>query len=239
MQANITLDANPEIRRAVRIWLRKQVTFLLILPVVLFVPAGTFDWPMAWVQVTLYVLVFLVSATLLVRRDPSLIAERAQVQEGTLRWDLVLTTLAVVVLPLLTWIVAGFDFRWGWTPPVPPLVLWGAVLLWILGYGLVLWAMASNTFFSATVRIQEERGHRVAQAGPYALIRHPGYTGAIVNQLATPLMLGSLWALLPGVLAALLFVVRTVLEDRFLQRELPGYREYVEQVQFRLIPGIW
>jgi protein-S-isoprenylcysteine O-methyltransferase Ste14 len=239
MQANRVVMTTPEIRRSVRMWLRKQITFLLILPVVLFVPAGTFDWPMAWVQIALYVLVFLVSATLLVRRDPSLIAERAQVQEGTVRWDLFLTSLAAVVFPLLTWIVAGLDRRWGWTSPVPPLVLWGAVLLWLMSYSLILWAMASNTFFSATVRIQKERGHQVARTGPYALIRHPGYTGAILNQLATPLMLGSLWALLPSALAALLFVVRTAVEDRFLQRELEGYREYVEQVQFRLIPGLW
>jgi len=101
--------------------------------------------------------------------------------------------------------------------------------------------MVSNAYFSTVVRIQEERGHAVCTSGPgpYRFVRHPGYAGAILQSLATPLLLGSLWALVPGGLAALLVVARTALEDRMLHEELEGYREYAAQVHYRLLPGVW
>jgi protein-S-isoprenylcysteine O-methyltransferase Ste14 len=108
-----------------------------------------------------------------------------------------------------------------------------------LGYALSSWAMLSNPFFSGTVRIQGERGHSVATAGPYHYVRHPGYSGWILANLTTPVALGSLWGLLPGLLVVLGFVVRTAMEDRTLQTELDGYKEYTQQVRYRLVPGIW
>ncbi|MFQ5875494.1 MAG: methyltransferase family protein, partial [Dehalococcoidia bacterium] len=99
--------------------------------------------------------------------------------------------------------------------------------------------MASNAFFSMTVRIQEDRGHTVATGGPYRYVRHPGYVGTILFQIATPLMLGSVWAFIPCGLAALLIVVRTALEDRTLHEELDGYKEYAQRVRYRLLPGLW
>ena len=99
--------------------------------------------------------------------------------------------------------------------------------------------MAANAFFSAVVRIQDDRGHAVASGGPYRFVRHPGYSGSLAFELATPIMLGSLWALIPSGLNALLIVVRTALEDRTLNEELDGYREYAGQVRYRLLPGVW
>jgi len=99
--------------------------------------------------------------------------------------------------------------------------------------------MASNAFCSEGVRIQEERGHRVATGGPYRFVRHPGYSGAITAILGTPLLLGSLWAVLPSVLAGALYVLRTSLEDKSLLRELAGYGDYARRVRYRLIPGVW
>ena len=103
----------------------------------------------------------------------------------------------------------------------------------------VLWAMASNPFFAATVRIQSERGQEVVSAGPYRLVRHPGYLGALVYNLAIPLVLGSLWTFIPALFTIALLVVRTALEDRTLQAELPGYAAYTAAVRRRLIPGLW
>jgi protein-S-isoprenylcysteine O-methyltransferase Ste14 len=97
----------------------------------------------------------------------------------------------------------------------------------------------SNKFFSATVRIQKERGHTVVTGGPYQYIRHPGYAGGVMSDLATPVMLGSLWALIPAVLTGCLLVVRTALEDKTLKNELIGYKEYARQVRYRLLPGVW
>jgi protein-S-isoprenylcysteine O-methyltransferase Ste14 len=89
------------------------------------------------------------------------------------------------------------------------------------------------------VRIQSDRGQAVCRSGPYRFVRHPGYVGFILQSLGTPLLLGSKWALLPGLITVALMVIRTALEDRFLQGELPGYREYVGQVRYRLVPGVW
>ena len=129
--------------------------------------------------------------------------------------------------------------RFGWTGTVPVALHLGGLLVNMLGYALFLWAMVSNAFFAEGVRIQDERAHRVATDGPYRYVRHPGYAGAIVAGLATPFLLGSLWALIPAALSAGLYVVRTGLEDRTLMQELPGYIEYAERTRFRLFPGVW
>jgi len=109
----------------------------------------------------------------------------------------------------------------------------------VLAYALVVWATAANAFFSQVVRIQKERGHTVATSGPYRYVRHPGYVGTILFELATPVMLGSWWALIPGGLSALLLVVRTALEDKTLHKGLDGYRGYAARVRYRLLPGVW
>jgi protein-S-isoprenylcysteine O-methyltransferase Ste14 len=113
------------------------------------------------------------------------------------------------------------------------------IALTVLGYGLFLWAMTSNAFFSEVVRIQEERSHTVAKKGPYRVIRHPGYAGAILAFLGTPLLLGSWWAAIPSLIGSAGYVLRTALEDRTLHEELNGYASYSEKVHHRLLPGVW
>jgi protein-S-isoprenylcysteine O-methyltransferase Ste14 len=99
--------------------------------------------------------------------------------------------------------------------------------------------MASNKYFSTFIRIQMDRGHTVAIGGPYRYVRHPGYTGYSMSFFAMSLALGSLWAIIPAGLIACLLVVRTVLEDRTLHKELTGYKDYAQRVRYRLLPGIW
>jgi len=99
--------------------------------------------------------------------------------------------------------------------------------------------MAANIYFSTTVRIQDDRGHRVVSSGPYQFVRHPGYVGMILIYLGAPIMLGSWWALIPGGLNGVAFIVRTALEDRTLQNELSGYSDYAGRVPYRLLPGVW
>jgi protein-S-isoprenylcysteine O-methyltransferase Ste14 len=108
-----------------------------------------------------------------------------------------------------------------------------------MGSLLSTWAAGVNRFYSRFVRIQTERGHAVISDGPYRYLRHPGYLGQILFSLASALALGSLWALIPGSLFALLLVVRTGLEDRTLLEELEGYRDYRQRVRHRLIPYLW
>ena len=114
-----------------------------------------------------------------------------------------------------------------------------ALVIAALAYAISPWAMRVNAYFSKIVRIQEDRGHSVVSSGPYRIVRHPTYLGTILFELVTPIMLGSLWALIPGALTALLFIVRTALEDRTLREELPGYQAYAERVRYRLLPGVW
>jgi protein-S-isoprenylcysteine O-methyltransferase Ste14 len=116
----------------------------------------------------------------------------------------------------------------------------------VLGYTLLIsgivgliWAQSVSKFFEPTVRIQTDRGHRVIDTGPYALVRHPGYVAACLLNLGIPLSLGSFWALVPAILLCLLLVVRTVLEDKTLWNELTGYEEYTHRVRYRLVPGVW
>jgi protein-S-isoprenylcysteine O-methyltransferase Ste14 len=140
---------------------------------------------------------------------------------------------------ILAWVVAGLDLRFQWTAPKPVSLHLAGLLFTLLGYTLFMWAMSANPFFSEGVRIQEERGHFVAKGGPYRYVRHPGYAGAIVAQLATPLLLGSPWALIPMAVLTALFVARTYLEDQALIKELSGYEEFTREIRYRLLPGLW
>ena len=136
-------------------------------------------------------------------------------------------------------IVAGLDHRFGWSPVFP---LWLIVLgffLISLGYALAVWALVENRFFSSVVRIQTDRGHVVCDSSPYRIVRHPGYAGNILPLLGIVLALGSLWTLIPAAVALVIAVIRTALEDRTLQEELPGYQEYARRVRYRLFPGIY
>jgi protein-S-isoprenylcysteine O-methyltransferase Ste14 len=135
--------------------------------------------------------------------------------------------------------VAGLDAgRFHWSHVPLGVVVLGYVLFCI-GYFLSIWVYRVNRFAEPTVRIQTDRGQRVIDTGPYALVRHPLYLGALLMWAGIPLSLGSLWALLPGALGAVVLVVRTILEDRTLQAELPGYQDYTHRVRHRLIPGVW
>ena len=114
-----------------------------------------------------------------------------------------------------------------------------AILLYLFGFAWGSYALITNRYFSGMVRLQTDRGHQVVTGGPYRFMRHPGYAGAILTYIAIPLFLDSVWAFLPVVLFLIVVVVRTRLEDNFLQAELPGYKEYAQKVRYRLIPGIW
>jgi len=204
----------------------------------LFLSAGRMDWPFAWALLTMQIAISVIT---FLSADPDLIQERLGAfkrKEGTKKWDIVLVTLMAVVGPLATMVVAGLDVRFAWTARAPALQA-AATLVMVPGILLVHWAMRTNRFFSAVVRIQKDRGHTVVTGGPYRFVRHPGYAGSILYCLAMPVMLGSHWALIPGVAVVGIIVLRTALEDRTLQRELPGYTEYASRVGYRLVPGVW
>ncbi len=215
----------------------RLILYILFVAAILFVSAGRLDWMMAWVFLGVYIAIILIS---LIFIDPELIEERSHIGPGAKKWDLVLASLVVVFLFPATFIIAGLDAgRYHWSPPFPIWVQLFALLVFVMASAFQSWAMVVNKFFSTIVRIQTDRGHYVVTGGPYKYVRHPGYTGAIVVSIALPLLLGSLWALIPALIGDCILVVRTVFEDNTLKKELEGYKDYANRVRYRLIPGIW
>ena len=231
-------DRQAEARRGAKRWLLREVSGVVMLAAILFLCAGRLDWPMAWAVLGLYVVWIAANAIILMPRDPALLAERAMRKKSLKRWDTVIISFFGLG-SIAKYVVAGLDVRYGWSESMPPALQVGTFVLAALAYGLVTWAMASNSFFSMIYRIQAERDHAVASGGPYRYMRHPGYLGSALFELAIPIALGSWWAFIPGSLAALMMVIRTAFEDRTLQDELPGYAAYSQQTRFRLLPGIW
>jgi protein-S-isoprenylcysteine O-methyltransferase Ste14 len=204
----------------------------------LLAPAGRLDWSAAWVYLGIVTASMILNLLYLRRKNPEVIARRTQLAAGTKRWDVVWSAFFGPLF-LAVYVVAGLDAgRYGWSSM--PGWLWLAGLaLFLPGAALFGRAMGENPFFEKTVRIQSDRGHRVVDTGPYRRVRHPGYVGFFGWIVAVPLLLGSWWAFIPALLSIAAMVVRTALEDRTLQAELPGYADYAKRVRYRLVPGLW
>ena len=216
------------------------VIWLVILGAILFLSAGTLDWPEAWVLLIGSGALGLVSALIIARHDPALMRERMRgpIQSQQKPWDKALLVV-VFVLCLAMFIVAGLDAVRYRTSNMP---LWlevtGAAGI-ALGIYIFHVVMRTNSYATAVVRIQNERGHQVISTGPYAFVRHPMYSGAILYFLGIALLLGSWYAVGIAVALIALFGLRAVWEEQTLIDELPGYAAYAERVRYRLIPGIW
>jgi protein-S-isoprenylcysteine O-methyltransferase Ste14 len=216
-----------------------QVALLVVFQgAVLFLAAGRLDWVWGWVYLGTYLVVAPINAVFLLRYSPETIAHRTEAR-GMKDWDKVVGGLFAVMYFVLLLLVAGLDHRFGWTAKVDLWIHIVGAIVSVMGFALFGWAMVSNAYFSTVARIQEDRGQAVCTMGPYRYVRHPGYIGGILQSLSNPLLFGSFWSFLPGGLAAILLVLRTLLEDRMLHEELEGYPEYAAQVRFRLLPGIW
>jgi protein-S-isoprenylcysteine O-methyltransferase Ste14 len=210
---------------------------VLLMGLVLFLSAGRLDWPAAWVFLGLYVLVILTLGVWAMRKNPEAVNERGKM-ENMKSWDKTLMTIYTVMLFVL-FAVAGLDAgRFGWSVMPIALQIVGFVGL-ILAMAVTYWAMATNPFLSTIVRIQDDRGHYVVTSGPYQYVRHPMYAAIFLMWPGIALQLGSWWALIPAAVIVIVFVIRTALEDRTLQAELPGYTAYAQRVRYRLVPGMW
>ena len=240
-EGSATGEMSPETRHKIVLWCVQSVLGLVGYGVVIFLAAGSLHWVWGWALLAVTAAALVGHVLVLVPINPELLAERQEGLrvEGTKRWDKWLVIMSVSFGTIVLWVVAGLDVRFGWTSGMAVAVHLAGLTGYVLGYVVFLWAMAANAFFAEGVRIQEERGHTVATGGPYRLVRHPGYVGAMLGMAAGPFLLGSWWALVPAALAVGGYIIRTALEDRTLQEELPGYREYTQQTRYRLLPGIW
>jgi protein-S-isoprenylcysteine O-methyltransferase Ste14 len=214
---------------------------MLLSPILLCLVAGRWNWLAGWLFGLTLLISIIVSRVLVAIKSPGLLAERARWVKGesTEGWDQLLLPIVGMYGPLAVLVVAGLDERFGWPPPISPWVQLVAFAVALAGFAFATWAMVANRFFSAVVRIQTDREQTVVTSGPYRFVRHPGYAGGMLAWLAAPLALGSLWALLPAVLTAIAMVIRTILEDRLLHADLPGYAGYAQRTRARLLPGVW
>jgi len=229
---------SPQVKRGVTRWAIRETMGIVMPALLLFLAAGTVNWIAGWAMVIVMAGWVIATAIVVIPRYPELLAERVGPKKGAKKWDIALAGPLGIAM-MIMWIVAGLDLRYGWSSGISLLAQIVAMFIVIAGYALVVWATGVNAFFSAVVRIQGERGHTVISSGPYWYVRHPAYVGMILVVLGAPIMLGAWWALIPGVISAVLVIVRTVLEDKTLQAELPGYVEYTRQTRYRLSPGVW
>ena len=216
----------------------KPVLIVIFLFVLIFIPAGTLCWPEAWIFLFFYFVVVLAAMIWRKKNTPGLLKERMSTKKDAKKWDKKII-IAYSFMLIIILAVPGLDaVRYSWSEI--PLI---AKVLGFVGYipaaGLMFWAMKENAYLSDVVRIQEDRGHTVCTTGPYKYIRHPMYAGVILSFLCFPLSLGSLYSFIPAALIIGLFVLRTLLGDKILKEELPGYKEYTQKARFRLLPGVW
>jgi len=218
----------------------QMLFFIVVIPFLPLLISWHWTWWEAWVFALIGIMGFVISRVLAARRHPDLIAERARIMQhaNTKSWDKLLAPFLGLGGGLVM-LVAGLDALLDWSPPYSLPVKIVSLIAILAGYALGSYALIENRFFSGVVRIQTERGHQVISSGPYQWMRHPGYAGALLTYLATPLFLDSYWAFLPSLLITILLIIRTSLEDRFLQDELDGYRDYARRVKYRLLPGVW
>jgi protein-S-isoprenylcysteine O-methyltransferase Ste14 len=233
--AQLNLNIARLLRRVVQV-----ILAVAVIATILFLTSGRLDWIMAWVYISMFAIVLLILVIYQELSNPEMLTERSELKprEGVQTWDVILSAFIRLSL-LASYIIAGLDIRFGWKPEFTLAVQITALVLGLLGVSLATWAMAANRFAIVYVRIQKERGHTVVTTGPYRFVRHPFYVGTIIFSLAVPVTLGSPWALITGGLTSLLFVVKTMAEDRMLYKNLKGYREYTERVRYRLLPGLW
>lgn len=233
----------PAVDNQKKLTLRQVMRFLVfafLSPGAALIAGWDARWVMGWLLVMMIGIPAVASRILIYRKNPDLLFERGNYREkqDVKSWDRVLVPIVALFGPLATWIIAGLDHNFGWSETSPALQ-WGSAAVLLFGALFSSWAMVKNQFFSAVVRIQSDRGHTVITGGPYRFVRHPGYAGGVIADLVIPLMLGSLWALIPAVITIIVLIIRTAKEDRTLLEELPGYVEYAQRTRYRLLPGIW
>lgn len=234
-------DTNPRItpNAAFMKMLAGILASLVLVAVLLFAGAGHLNWGLGWLFVAIWGLLKLIFIVILRWKDPDLMVERAIRHENTQHYDRLIIPV-YFVFSFGTILVAGLDGgRFRWSGDMPAALILIAYGIYLFGNWLASWAVSANPFFSSESRIQTERNQTVTRAGPYRFVRHPAYLAAILLWPVTGILMESWWAVLPGLLAALMMFIRTIFEDRMLHAELAGYAVYSRTVRYRLFPGIW
>jgi len=229
---------NAEVRAGLLRRILQVVLVQLVMAALLFAGAGTWRWFQGWLYLVVTLLLLLANFLYVWPRNPTVVVERGKHHEGTKgfdKWFTLAYGVGVLAMPVL----AGVDaVRFGITP-LPGWTTWVGVLLLVLSNIPVMTAMAVNPFLERTARIQKERGQFVVDSGPYRVVRHPMYSGSLIQHLALPCLFGSGIAFALALVLSLLLVWRTAREDRMLHDELEGYADFAKRTRYRLVPYVW
>lgn len=210
---------------------------LLVMAALLFIPAGTRDYWQAWTFLAVYFAASLAITLYLMKKDRKLLARRMRggptaEKETTQRVIMSFASLGFIALI----VVPALDHRFAWSRMPPAVAVAGDVLV-VLGWVAIFFVFKENSFTSATIELAPDQ--KVVASGPYAVVRHPMYAGALVLLLGMPIALGSWWGVLVMVALMPALLWRLLDEEKFLARNLPGYAAYQEKVRYRLIPLVW
>lgn len=221
-------------QRLMRSALIRMLSAIPMLMLLFFLPAGTFRYWEAWVYIA--VLMGLVSAALiyLLKKDPALLERRLRSREKRSEQSTIIKVS--ILVSLLTFLIPGFDHRFGWSNVSVAVVILANLLI-ILRYVFIIFVWRENSFTARTVEV--EQGQKVIATGPYSLVRHPMYLGFVFVYVFSLLALASWWAMIPALLIIPILVIRIVNEEKLLINELEGYKAYTDKTRFRLFPGIW
>ena len=226
-----TTPISPKLLIGVSLRIGLGIPFIAL---VILLPAGTWNYWQGWLYLVTLLLPMLGSTVYLFRNDPALLERRMRMREKESAQQKIIGFLGIYFLMAFT--LPGFDVRFGWSN-VPAWVSLLADGLVLTGYMITFWVLTVNSFLSRTVEVDAEQ--KVVTTGPYAIVRHPMYFGVALLYIASPLALGSYWAILPALMIIPLLAARIRNEDEVLLRELVGYAEYRQKVKYRLLPGVW
>lgn len=209
------------------------VILMIVMGLILFLPAGSLTFWQAWIWLSIFSVLTLFMTAYFIRKDRGLLSRRMQVKEkepqpGFIR--------ILSILSMLTYVIPGFDFRFHWSA-VPFWLVIAADIMVFLGYVLIIIVFMKNSYASTVIQVEKEQ--QVISTGPYAIVRHPMYTGLLTMMLLTPLALGSYYALIFSILSVPTILFRIRKEEETLKQDLPGYSDYLHKTHYRLIPLIW
>lgn len=212
----------------------KYIFGVALVPLMLFLPAGDFVYPNAWLFMALLFVPMLILGVWLYVANPALLASRLKNKEQRMEQKHVVALSGIIFISVF--VLCGLDYRYDWSQ-VPRWIICVASVLLLVGYAMYAEVMRENAYLSRTIEVQE--GQQLIDTGMYAVVRHPMYSATIIVYMAIPLVLGSLWALILMLFYPLVIVIRIQNEEQLLVQELPGYREYQKRVKYKIIPGIW
>jgi len=230
----IRRDPSGNLGKLLRTVVVRLMLVIAILGAMLFLPAGTFHYWQAWVYLAILIIPMIFVMIYMIAKDPELLERRMRMREKETEQRTIIKLSYVFFV--VAFLIPGFDKRFGWSSaPLEVIIIADAIVL--AGYALFVRVLRENRYASRIIEVEQKQ--KVVTTGPYAVVRHPMYSGALLMYGFSPLALGSYWGMIPNALLVVLIVARILNEEKVLIRELEGYREYAQKVKYRLIPGVW